>query len=84
MLARAGWRVMTAEDAWRELPNQTRGDSYFGDSRMAHAIQHFDWSQTNLGPIDRWPASLASLTRTILSANHAMCISWGENLTHFQ
>jgi hypothetical protein len=39
----------------RTAPTTFRQDSIFGAGEMARLTRAFDWSQTPVGPIDRWP-----------------------------
>src|ERR671921_664863 len=36
-----------------------------------------DWSRTPLGPVSRWPQSLRSTVRTLLSSQYPMILTWG-------
>jgi len=57
-------------------------DSVFaGGGDMGARMRAFDWSTTDLGPVDRWPQSLRACVRIVLGAGHPMLISWGPNYT---
>jgi signal transduction histidine kinase len=43
-------------------------------------IGAIDWASTSLGPIDRWPVSLKSMTAMVLAAEQAMLLWWGPDL----
>jgi PAS domain S-box-containing protein len=42
-----------------------------------------DWESTSLGPPSRWPGSLATIVRVVLSSRFAMWMAWGPDLTFF-
>ena len=46
-------------------------------------MQSFDWSQTPLGPVERWPQSLKTTVRIMLTSRYAMWMAWGPELTVF-
>lgn len=45
---------------------------------MAGRIRAFDWSQTELGHIDAWPASLCSAVQLMLASPLPMVMLWGH------
>src|SRR5262245_61327912 len=51
-----------------------------GNSEMAHRIRAFDWSQTALGPIDKWPQSLKTAVGILLTSRQPFWIGWGPKL----
>ncbi len=55
----------------------------FGTGEMAHLTRTFDWSQTSIGPIDRWPEILLNSVNTLLNSRHPMFLWWGEDLVQF-
>jgi PAS domain S-box-containing protein len=48
---------------------------------MAALTRATDWSQTPLGPVDSWPASLRAVVELCLNAPFPMCVSWGPDFT---
>ena len=42
-----------------------------------------DWAATPLGPSERWPQSLVSVVRILLSSRFSMWLGWGPELTFF-
>ena len=54
---------------------------FVGESDMAARMRAFDWSKTDLGPVERWSQSLRAGVRIILGSGHPMLISWGPNHT---
>jgi hypothetical protein len=42
-----------------------------------------DWAVTPLGPPERWPQSLVSVVRVMLSSRFSMWMAWGPQLTFF-
>jgi PAS domain S-box-containing protein len=45
---------------------------------MAERIRAFDWSSTELGPIDLWPQSLRTSVELMLASPVAMVLLWGQ------
>ncbi|WP_064574177.1 hybrid sensor histidine kinase/response regulator [Cupriavidus gilardii] len=45
---------------------------------MAERIRAFDWSTTELGPIDRWQPSLGAAVRLLLASPVPMVLLWGR------
>jgi PAS domain S-box-containing protein len=45
---------------------------------MAGRIRAFDWSRTELGSIDTWPASLCSAVQLLLASPLPMVMLWGR------
>ena len=39
-----------------------------------------DWSQTPLGPAERWPQALKTAVRIMLTSRQAMFVWWGDEL----
>jgi two-component sensor histidine kinase len=51
-----------------------------GGGEMGEAIADFDWSQTELGPIANWPASLKIGTSLMLNSRFPQALIWGASL----
>lgn len=49
---------------------------------MADLIRKKDWSKTQLGPIESWPASLRTMLGVVLNSRFPMLIWWGPELLH--
>ncbi|OPA89298.1 hybrid sensor histidine kinase/response regulator [Pseudomonas fluorescens] len=45
---------------------------------MAQRIRSFDWSKTDLGPIDQWSTSLACTVQMMLASPVPMVMLWGR------
>jgi signal transduction histidine kinase len=54
-----------------------------GSGEMADRTRAFDWSQTPIGPIARWPEALLITVNTMLGSRHPMFLWWGEDLIQF-
>ncbi|GFM82151.1 hybrid sensor histidine kinase/response regulator [Pseudomonas cichorii] len=54
-----------------------------GISETARTIRNKDWSQTPLGPIEQWPASLKNTLNLILNSPESMYLLWGPQLIFF-
>jgi PAS domain S-box-containing protein len=46
---------------------------------MKQRIQSFDWSATDLGPMESWPQSLRTAVDMVTSSPVPMLLLWGEN-----
>ncbi len=53
----------------------------WGNSRMGRAVIEFDWSQTPLGPIERWPISLKTIVEVTLNSKFPQAVIWGPEFT---
>lgn len=51
-----------------------------GGFEMGNRVRQFNWSQTALGPSDRWPQSLKSALSICLNSNFPIAIYWGKEL----
>jgi PAS domain S-box-containing protein len=67
----------------RTAPTTFRQDSIFGAGEMARLTRAFDWSQTPVGPIDRWPETLLITVNTMLASRQPMFLWWGKDLIQF-
>ena len=47
---------------------------------MGERMRAFDWPATPLGPVARWPESLKTCVRIILTSRQPMFVWWGEQL----
>ena len=50
-----------------------------GGGEMGRLIRSMDWSQTPLGPIERWPQSLRTTVSLCLASNFPINIIWGRS-----
>lgn len=46
---------------------------------LGERIRTFDWSSTPIGPLDRWPQSLKSVTQMLLLSPVPIVLLWGED-----
>ncbi|HEY4209034.1 MAG TPA: ATP-binding protein, partial [Puia sp.] len=51
-----------------------------GGGEMGQRIRDYDWSGTPLGPIDKWPRSLRTCVRIMLTSRQPIWIGWGKEL----
>jgi len=51
-----------------------------GGGEMGERIRSHDWSRTPLGPAARWPRSLKTAVRILLTSRQPMFVWWGEEL----
>ena len=52
-----------------------------GGGALGQLVGEFDWTKTPLGAIEKWPQSLKTVVRTLLTSRFAMWMSWGPELT---
>jgi CheY-like chemotaxis protein len=75
----------TSLPATTELPLQKSSDALAVEKgrggEVGELIRGFDWSTTPLGPMDRWPQSLKTVVRILLTSRFAMWMGWGPELT---
>lgn len=53
-----------------------------GGGEMGARIRAFDWARTPLGAPERWPQSLKTAARIMLTSRQPIWIGWGEQLTY--
>lgn len=54
-----------------------------GGGEMGQRIRDFDWSKTSIGPVERWPKSLQTCIRIMLTSRQPIWIGWGTELIKF-
>ncbi|HTK01413.1 MAG TPA: GAF domain-containing sensor histidine kinase, partial [Bordetella sp.] len=54
-----------------------------GGGQMGALIRAHDWASTSLGPPHRWPQSLKTALRIMLTSQQPIWIGWGEDLIFF-
>lgn len=59
------------------LTNAHGADFLPSDSAVAMLIRAFDWSETSLGPMARWPQSLKTAVSILLHSPAPMVLLWG-------
>jgi PAS domain S-box-containing protein len=58
-------------------------ECFAGNGAMAARMRNFGWSKTPLGPVERWPQSLRTTVRMMLTSRYAMWMAWGPDLIVF-
>jgi PAS domain S-box-containing protein len=53
------------------------------DSETGTLIRSMDWSNTSLGPTEKWPPSLITSVNICLSSRFPMIVLWGADLIQF-
>ena len=51
-----------------------------GGGEMGERMRAIDWSRTVLGPVARWPLSLRTCVRIVLTSRQPMFVWWGNEL----
>jgi signal transduction histidine kinase len=51
-----------------------------GGGAMAELVRGFDWSATELGPIESWPSCLTTMVGVMLHSRQPMFLWWGPEL----
>ncbi|MEI9922006.1 MAG: ATP-binding protein [Bacteroidota bacterium] len=54
-----------------------------GGGEMGQRIRDYDWSKTSLGPVEKWPQSLKTCIRIMLTSRQPIWIGWGKELIKF-
>ena len=54
-----------------------------GGGELGEMIRNFDWSTTPLGPVEKWPQSLRTCIRIMLTSRQPIWIGWGKELIKF-
>lgn len=54
-----------------------------GDGEMACRMREFDWSKTDVGPVQYWPQSLKTAIGIMLNSRYPMFVWWGRHRTNF-
>lgn len=57
-------------------------DLFSGGGEMGALMRATDWSQTRLGPLERWPKSLRTMLGVVLGSRFPMLLWWGPDLLH--
>ena len=58
-------------------------DFLAGGGEVGARLRALNWSETPLGPPERWPQSLKTIVRVVLDSRYAMWMLWGPDLTFF-
>lgn len=53
---------------------------FAGGGELGELMSTLDWSSTPLGPPERWPQSLRSIVRMMLTSRYQMWLGWGPEL----
>ena len=53
-----------------------------GGGELGDRMRALDWSKTPLGPVERWPQSLKTCVRVVLTSRQPMFVWWGEELVN--
>lgn len=58
-------------------------DVFQGGGTVGALMRSHDWSSTPLGVPERWPHSLQSIVRMMITSRYQMWMAWGPDLTFF-
>jgi PAS domain S-box-containing protein len=65
------------------MPDARVADSLAGGGEMGELIRSVDWSQTPVGPIENWSATLRSTIRFLLANRFPILLWWGPQYVQF-
>src|SRR5690348_17314341 len=51
-----------------------------GGGETGAILRGIDWAKTALGPVERWPQSLKTIVRIMLTSRQPIWIGWGPDL----
>lgn len=54
-----------------------------GGGEMGQRIRDYDWANSPLGPVEKWPQSLRTCIRIMLASRQPIWIGWGKDLIKF-
>jgi PAS domain S-box-containing protein len=57
-----------------------QGDLFDGGGELGARMRAIDWSRTPLGPVERWPQSLKTCLRIVLTSRQPMFVWWDDAL----
>ncbi|MES2697415.1 MAG: GAF domain-containing sensor histidine kinase, partial [Verrucomicrobiota bacterium] len=58
-------------------------DLFAGGGEMGRRMRAYDWASHPLGPPERWPQSLRTVMRILLTSRYAMWMGWGPEFWFF-
>src|SRR3954466_398842 len=61
-------------------PEMVTPEFLAGGGQMGQIMREFDWSSTDLGPVNEWPQSLKTCVRIMLTSRQPIWIGWGPKL----
>jgi signal transduction histidine kinase len=61
-------------------PPRHTAEILLGGGEMGARMRAMDWAATPLGPVERWPQSLKTAIRIMLTSRQAMFVWWGDEL----
>ena len=64
-------------------PGGVMSEPFSGGGEMGALMRGFDWTKTPLGAPTKWPQSLRTVVRVLLTSRFAMWMGWGPELTFF-
>jgi signal transduction histidine kinase len=58
----------------------TATEVFAGGGEMGALMRDIDWSRTELGPVETWPAALRTMVGVVLGSRFPMMVWWGERM----
>ncbi len=65
------------------LPPKKPSDLIHGTGELADLTRSYDWSNSSVGPVSRWPEVLLNTLNLMLAAPHPMFLWWSGDLIQF-
>jgi len=62
------------------VPAASAESLFVGGGELGALMSALDWSQTSLGPPERWPKSLRSYVKMMLNSRYQMWLGWGPDV----
>ncbi len=71
---------VSRSDGSKEMAGLSTDLLFAGGGELGAQMRGVDWDKTPLGPVNRWPQSLRTCVRIILTSRQPMFVWWGDEL----
>ncbi|ORX86569.1 hypothetical protein K493DRAFT_307056 [Basidiobolus meristosporus CBS 931.73] len=76
------------EDDWQKVPQAAKQQLFMkltstlsGGGAMGEMLRNYDWNNSSLGPVTKWPQSLLSAVSLCMASTLPMAVWWGPRFT---